>query len=117
MKKKDLEHFKKLLLSSREKILEQLNFDKEQLQDLFKKEIGDIVDKAFYQYEKNRTLDISEKEKEKLRAIGRALIRIEKKSYGKCFVCKEEIDKKRLEAIPWTLTCLEHASKMAGKPI
>ncbi len=40
--------------------------------------------------------------------IKAALNRIEKGSYGKCKVCQEEIEGKRLEANPAAETCLKH---------
>ncbi len=95
-----------MLLSAKAKVLEQLDFDKDQLHDLSKKEIGDIVDRAFYLYEKNKTIEISEKEKEQLEAIDFALLRIEKNTYGKCFKCGKDIAHKRLEAIPWATKCV-----------
>ncbi len=37
-----------------------------------------------------------------------ALERIEKKTYGKCEVCKKEISEERLEADPAATTCVLH---------
>ena len=37
-----------------------------------------------------------------------ALSRIEKKTYGKCEVCKKIIEEARLEADPSATTCIEH---------
>jgi RNA polymerase-binding transcription factor DksA len=37
-----------------------------------------------------------------------ALTRIEKKKYGKCEVCKKEIEEARLEADPAATTCIAH---------
>lgn len=53
------------------------------------------------------TLD--EKEQKDIHAINRALARIELGEYGSCEVCGKRIDKDRLEAIPWTSVCREHA--------
>jgi DnaK suppressor protein len=53
------------------------------------------------------TLD--EKEQKDIQAINRALARIELGEYGSCEVCGKRIDEDRLEAIPWTSVCSEHA--------
>ena len=106
MKKKDLDFFKKILLSAKEEVLKQLVFDKEQFRDLSKKEIGDVVDKAFYLYEKNKAIELLEKEKKRLESIDFALLRIDKSAYGKCFRCGKEIDRKRLEIVPWATMCV-----------
>lgn len=37
-----------------------------------------------------------------------ALSRIEKGTYGKCSVCKKDIEEARLEADPAATTCVEH---------
>jgi RNA polymerase-binding transcription factor DksA len=37
-----------------------------------------------------------------------ALERIEKEKYGKCEVCREEIEEARLEADPSATTCVKH---------
>ena len=106
MNQQNLDKFKELLLKEREKIILQLNFDKEQMKDLSKNEIGDIVDQAFNMYEKNRAIQMSENEKKILLAIEQALKRIENKVYGKCIRCHREISMNRLDAIPWALTCV-----------
>jgi len=38
-----------------------------------------------------------------------ALRKIDEGSYGRCEVCNKEIVPERLEAMPGTRTCLEHA--------
>lgn len=44
-----------------------------------------------------------------LKAIDRALDKINAGTYGICDVCEKEIDPKRLEANPSAATCVEHA--------
>ena len=44
-----------------------------------------------------------------IKNIHDALIRIEKGTYGICKIGSEEISESRLEVIPWTDTCTEHA--------
>lgn len=39
-----------------------------------------------------------------------ALRRIENGTYGECDDCGEEIDEKRLEAVPYATLCMKHAS-------
>jgi DnaK suppressor protein len=42
-----------------------------------------------------------------LRAIDRALARIADGSYGDCETCGEPIERRRLEAVPWTRSCYD----------
>ena len=53
------------------------------------------------------TLD--EKGQKDIRAINRALARMELGEYGSCEVCGKGIEVERLEAIPWTSVCSKHA--------
>lgn len=48
--------------------------------------------------------------KEGLNHVNNALSRIENGTYGECSVCGEEIEEKRLQAIPYATLCMEHAS-------
>jgi DnaK suppressor protein len=52
------------------------------------------------------TLD--EQAEKEIRAIRRALARIELGEYGFCEVCGKKIETERLEAIPWTSVCSKH---------
>ncbi len=45
---------------------------------------------------------------ERLSEVRAALEKIEKNTYGKCRVCREEIEENRLEANPAAETCLTH---------
>ena len=105
MTEKKLKKFEKRLIAERTKLLEKLNFDKDQFFDLNKNETGDIVDQAFNMYEKDWAIQLSEGDKKILKAINGALNRMKVDSYGKC-VCGKKIDEKRLEAIPWTFECV-----------
>ncbi len=109
MTKKNYKKYAAMLNEQRARILEQLNFDKDQIKDLEKKDIGDIVDRAFNMYEKGRAIEMSEKEKRELAAIDEALLRIEKKTYGICVLCGQDIDLQRLDAIPWAAACVNRA--------
>jgi RNA polymerase-binding transcription factor DksA len=53
------------------------------------------------------TLD--EQAQKELQAIRWALARLELGEYGLCEVCGRKIEVKRLEAIPWTSVCKQHA--------
>ena len=49
--------------------------------------------------------------------IQTALTAIEEGTYGKCIECGEEIPLARLEAVPTTLICVEHAPKEVDQSI
>lgn len=48
--------------------------------------------------------------KQGLNYVNNALSRIENGTYGECTVCGEDIEDKRLEAVPYATLCMQHAS-------
>ena len=41
--------------------------------------------------------------------VNNALMRIENGTYGECVECGEDIEEKRLDAVPYATLCMEHA--------
>ena len=110
LSEKDYKRYKKELLQEKEKLIDQLNCDKEKVKDFFKEDhhVGDIIDKANNLFQKRTTISITEQEKKKLTAIEQALLRIEKKNYGICLKCGKQITKKRLSVVPWASLCISN---------
>ena len=71
----------------------------------------DIADKAESSYTKEFLLSLSDAERKQLFLIDDALKRIEKDEYGICQMCQKNISKKRLNAVPWALHCIECQEK------
>lgn len=117
LNKKVLKQYEKRLLEERQKLLSKLNLEKEAFGDLIKNEVGDPIDKAFNQWEKDRAIDISEADKKQLLEIDGALSRVLSGNYGMCIICNDEINPLRLEAIPWALTCVDPRKCRAKKAV
>ncbi len=49
----------------------------------------------------------STQERRLLQMVTEALERIKEGTYGRCVACEEEINGKRLEAVPWARCCLQ----------
>lgn len=62
--------------------------------------------------EQQREIDLSmiEQIESELLDVEAALRKLEEGSYGKCEACGEDIDEQRLEALPATRFCTQHAS-------
>lgn len=67
----------------------------------------DVVDKAESSYTKEFLLSLSNAEREQLLLIDDALKRIDKKELGICQRCGKDINKKRLDVVPWTSYCID----------
>ncbi len=63
-----------------------------------------------------RELDIGQKSRDRalLSAVDAALKRISEGSFGRCLNCEQEINAKRLEAIPWVRYCITCQELMDG---
>jgi DnaK suppressor protein len=112
MNKKDLEKFKKILLDKRDDLLQMVKAKKER--DLGEVEVGDEVDSALQNIEKEMLFELADNEKMMLDAIESALRRIEKGNFGQCESCRNRIADERLRAIPWVrycITCQSNAEK------
>ncbi len=66
---------------------------------------GDLVDQAAARTEAEVQMRLHETDARLLRAIEKALARIPRGTFGVCEVCKEQISRARLEAVPWTRVC------------
>ncbi len=72
----------------------------------------DPVDKAANSYTKEFLFSLSNKERDEIQMIDDAIIRIDEKSFGACVVCKDDVERKRLEAVPWAKHCLSCQEKI-----
>jgi DnaK suppressor protein len=67
---------------------------------------GDIGTETF---EREKDFSILEQLEAELGDLDAALRKIDEGTYGTCEVCGKEIESERLEAMPGTRTCFEHA--------
>ena len=104
MNKTILKDIKKKLQAERELLIEKLKGNDLSVDD---SETPDPVDLAVRNYSKNVMLAVSENESKQLSLIDEALLRIDDNEYGPCQNCENEINPKRLAAIPWARYCLD----------
>ena len=74
----------------------------------------DLADKAANSYTKEFLFGMTNTDRTILNMIEAALKRIQKEEYGVCANCQDEMQQKRLEAVPWAkhcITCQEKAEK------
>jgi DnaK suppressor protein len=102
--KKALKEVKQRLLDERTSLIGKLKDNDLSVDD---SETPDPVDLAVRNYSKNVMLAVSENESRQLALIDEALLRVEDDEYGLCQNCENEINPKRLAAIPWARYCLD----------
>lgn len=74
-------------------------------------EIGDIYDIASNERERELTLMLGDRDREKLAETDEAFERIKSGTYGICDECGEPIGEARLMALPFTKVCIDCKSK------
>jgi DnaK suppressor protein len=75
---------------------------------------ADALDEVQHAAERELAIRNLDRESGLLRQVKSALIRIDDGSYGTCLHCEEEINPKRLAAVPWTQYCI-HCQELADR--
>ena len=111
MTRKELNVFKKQLLSEKVLLLQGISTKMKGSPKPGDPEGGDVCDIATSDRERELTLRLSERGREKLKQIEEALERIEDGSFGTCEQCEAKIPKGRLKVMPFSTTCVACKSK------
>jgi DnaK suppressor protein len=111
MDQKKLKSFKERLVLKRQEILEVFQKNKTYGKEADEEGAQDIADKASNSYTKEFLFSLSNSERDMLQLVDRALTRIDEKRFGSCVVCEDEMNAKRLDAVPWASHCLSCQEK------
>lgn len=107
MNKKERERYRNKLLKKKEEIVNKISETYIESKEVESGIAQDVVDKAESSYTKEFLLSLSDAEREQLLLIDDALKRIDKKEVGICQRCGKDINKKRLDVVPWTAYCID----------
>lgn len=102
----------KKLIAAKAKILQEVTQKVRSESDTLKFEIGDIYDVASNERDRELSLTLGDRDREKLAEIEDALERIRLSTYGECEECGEPIANDRLRALPFTRVCVECQSRI-----
>ena len=111
MDQKKLKAFRERLVVKKQEILVAYNKNKTYGKEADEEGSQDIADKASNSYTKEFLFSLSNTERDMLALVDEAIVRIDDRRYGSCVVCEEELDKKRLEAVPWAKRCISCQEK------
>jgi DnaK suppressor protein len=106
MDKKRLEYYKKKLQTKREELLRIIARTEQEGREADEDPTVDLADKAANSYTKEFLFGQTHNDRALLGLVDAALARIKDGSFGECVACHEELQQKRLEAVPWTRYCL-----------
>ena len=110
--------FRNLLVAERERLL---NNSKESIKNdlnVSTDDLPDEADLAASEITQSLTFELRNRERVMIAKINTALARIQEGSFGSCEACEEPIEKRRLEARPFSTLCVacqeqhEHKEKV-----
>ena len=106
MDKKRLEYYKKRLQARREELLRAIARTEQEGREADEDSTVDLADKAANSYTKEFLFGQTHNDRALLQLVDDALRRIKDESFGQCISCEQELQQKRLEAVPWTRYCI-----------
>lgn len=112
MDKKRLDAFKKRLEDRQRELRQTVNRTAQDGRDADLESVQDIADRAAQSYNKEFLFHQSNNERQLLQMVESALARINEGTFGQCISCGEEINPKRLDAVPWTRHCIACQEKL-----
>jgi DnaK suppressor protein len=110
--KKRLEQFKKRLEDRQVELRRMVSNRQQDGRNQGEDVAQDIADKAASSYNKEFLFTQSTNERQMLGMVDSALGRIREGTFGECISCGNEINPKRLDAVPWTRYCIECQEKL-----
>jgi len=111
MDKRKAEVFRKRLIAKQSELLRLVSKSEQDGREADEEATQDIADKAANSYTKEFLFHQSDDNRRMLNLVNEALERIKSSSYGLCVACQEEVQAKRLDAVPWARHCIECQEK------
>ena len=106
MDKRKLQRIKEALTQEYDNLVESLNRNREADEEIKLDKTEDEGDLALISHNKELLYNLHETDFRRLKAIEDALGRIDRDEYGECAGCGEDINEKRLVAVPWATMCI-----------
>src|SRR5678815_1575908 len=107
MEKRKLKAYRERLLQERDALLGVVGRNEDYGREADTEATQDPADKASNSYTKELLFSQSTNDRIILTQISDALDRMESEEYGTCTNCGQEIQPKRLDAVPWTRYCIK----------
>jgi DnaK suppressor protein len=106
MEKKKFDTLKKQLEQRRDGLRAMMAKNAQDGREVNEESAQDIADRASSSYTKEFLFTQSANDRNLLQMVEGALVRINEGTYGECVSCGNEINAKRLEAVPWARHCI-----------
>lgn len=107
MKHTEIEELRQRLELQRSEVLRFIHRLEHESRSLDVDSARDSADQCIFGLSKESLFERSSQRRTLLRVIDAALRRITEGTFGVCVTCGDEIEDRRLEALPWTQFCLQ----------
>jgi DnaK suppressor protein len=104
--KRKLQRLEQALKQEYENLVRALNRNRQAEEEILLEKTEDEGDLALISHNKELLYNLHESDFRRLKAIEDALKRIHREEYGACVRCGEDINEKRLVAVPWAKMCI-----------
>jgi DnaK suppressor protein len=111
----DMEWFRTRLKQREKELLAELERSSGNARAASSGDVEDEADMATADQEQDLDYEEGDRQFDELTEVREALGRMDAGTFGKCTVCGREIEKARLEAVPWTRYCIDDARAREGK--
>ncbi|MGH9480458.1 MAG: TraR/DksA family transcriptional regulator [Terriglobales bacterium] len=112
MDRKRLEQFQKKLLQKQQELMQAVARNEQDGRSADEEATQDIADKATNSYTKEFLFHQSNNDRNQLQKVNDALARLRDGTFGECTACGEELNLKRLDAVPWAELCINCQEKV-----
>lgn len=106
MDSSEVEQFENILKKRRDETVRFLNRLGDETKDIDSDTPADAADRCVISLSKEALFHQSDERRGMLRTIDAALGRIQQGTFGVCIACGEQINARRLNALPWTQYCI-----------
>lgn len=107
MDKRKITRLRKALTEEYENLVRSLNRNREAEEEILLEKTEDEGDLALISHNKELLYNLAETDFRRLKAIEDAIRRMDREEYGECASCGEDINEKRLIAVPWATLCIQ----------
>jgi DnaK suppressor protein len=106
MDKRKLQRLRKSMMEEYENLVRTMNRNRAAEEEILVEKTEDEGDLALISHNKELLYNLHESDFRRLKAIENALKRMDREEYGVCTECSEDINEKRLLAVPWATMCI-----------
>ena len=107
MEEKKLQKFRQRLTEEYQNLIRSINRNRLAEEEIRLENTEDEGDLAAISHNKELLYNLHETDFQRLKSIQEALKRMDRGEYGECIRCGEDINEKRLMAVPWATQCIQ----------